>query len=206
MRVVLATSFAAEKHRNQRRKGKDQTPYINHPIEVAAILVRCGVWDENVLIAALLHDTVEDTDTTFEEIELRYGERVRRIVEECTDDKKLPKVQRKIAQVEHVRTISTEAKLVKMADKIHNLSTMTGHDGDIPLGWDRRRVQGYFVWARKVCDQMTGINALLDEKLDALWTSSWFIDRTQLDGRAHPTIPQDEDSDVLLQEYYKSIG
>ena len=100
-RLVAATDFAARKHKDQRRKDSDQTPYINHPIGVAQILSKEGsVTDVDVLIGALLHDTVEDTECTFEEIEKEFGSRVKSIVAEVTDDKNLEKMERKRLQVE----------------------------------------------------------------------------------------------------------
>jgi len=122
--VLEATNFAAEKHRNQRRKNVEQTPYINHPIEVATILTRAGINDEDVLIAALLHDTIEDTETSVEEVTERFGSNVIRIVMECTDDKKLDKVTRKKYQISHAAEISVQGKLVKLADKLSNLGGM----------------------------------------------------------------------------------
>ena len=98
---MAATDFAARKHKDQRRKDAEQTPYINHPIGVAQILSKEGsVTDVDVLIGALLHDTVEDTECTFEEIEELFGSRVRNIVAEVTDDKNLEKMERKRLQVE----------------------------------------------------------------------------------------------------------
>ncbi|XP_064373850.1 guanosine-3',5'-bis(diphosphate) 3'-pyrophosphohydrolase MESH1 isoform X1 [Dromaius novaehollandiae] len=121
-RLLEAADFAAEKHKAQRRKDPEGTPYINHPLGVARILAQeAGVTDIVVLQAALLHDTVEDTDTTFSEIEERFGEEVRRVVEEVTDDKTLPKAERKRLQIEHAPGCSRRAKLVKLADKLHNL-------------------------------------------------------------------------------------
>ena len=122
--VLEATNFAAEKHRNQRRKNVEQTPYINHPIEVATILTRAGINDEDALIAALLHDTIEDTETSVEEVTERFGSNVIRIVMECTDDKKLDKVTRKKYQISHAAEISVQGKLVKLADKLSNLGGM----------------------------------------------------------------------------------
>ena len=114
-------NFAAIKHRDQRRKDPQKTPYINHPIGVANILSEEGdVTDLTTLMAAVLHDTVEDTDTTFEEIEENFGAEIRKIVEEVTDDKKLPKMERKQLQIEHAKHASPKAKVVKLADKLYN--------------------------------------------------------------------------------------
>ncbi|XP_047394346.1 guanosine-3',5'-bis(diphosphate) 3'-pyrophosphohydrolase MESH1 isoform X1 [Sciurus carolinensis] len=120
--LLEAADFAARKHRQQRRKDPEGTPYINHPIGVARILTHeAGITDIVVLQAALLHDTVEDTDTTLDEVELHFGAQVRRLVEEVTDDKTLPKLERKRQQVEQAPHSSPGAKLVKLADKLHNL-------------------------------------------------------------------------------------
>ena len=120
--VLKALEFAAHKHRDQRRKDPAASPYINHPIALANVLVNeGGVTDVEVLAAALLHDTVEDTATTPEELEEQFGARIARIVAEVTDDKALPKAERKRLQVVHAAELSREAKLVKLADKICNL-------------------------------------------------------------------------------------
>ncbi|XP_059534169.1 guanosine-3',5'-bis(diphosphate) 3'-pyrophosphohydrolase MESH1 isoform X1 [Myotis daubentonii] len=120
--LLEAADFAAHKHRRQRRLDPEGTPYINHPIGVARILTHeAGITDIAVLQAALLHDTVEDTDTTLDELELHFGAQVRRLVEEVTDDKTLPKLERKRLQVEHAPHSSPGAKLVKLADKLYNL-------------------------------------------------------------------------------------
>uniref|UniRef100_A0A8D0KN26 Guanosine-3',5'-bis(diphosphate) 3'-pyrophosphohydrolase MESH1 n=1 Tax=Salvator merianae TaxID=96440 RepID=A0A8D0KN26_SALMN len=122
VRLLDAVDFAARKHATQRRKDPEGTPYINHPIGVAQILAQeAGVTDVAVLQAAVLHDTVEDTDTTFSEIEERFGKEVRSIVEEVTDDKTLPKMERKRLQIAHAPESTAAARLVKLADKLHNL-------------------------------------------------------------------------------------
>ncbi|XP_053768374.1 guanosine-3',5'-bis(diphosphate) 3'-pyrophosphohydrolase MESH1 isoform X2 [Desmodus rotundus] len=136
--LLEAADFAARKHRGQRRKDPEGTPYINHPIGVARILTHeAGITDIVVLQAALLHDTVEDTDTTLDEVELHFGAQVRRLVEEVTDDKTLPKLERKRLQVEQAPHSSPGAKLVKLADKLYNLRdlnrcTPEGHWGSAP--------------------------------------------------------------------------
>ena len=101
-KILNAARFAAEKHRNQRRKDSQKSPYINHPLEVAERIWNTGKYqDINAICAALLHDTVEDTDATFEEIEELFGSEVLAMVKEVTDDKSLPKAERKRLQVEH---------------------------------------------------------------------------------------------------------
>src|SRR5947199_4835157 len=113
-KLLAALNFAAQKHRAQRRKDSEATPYINHPIAVAELLARVGQVDDlSVLQAAILHDTVEDTQTTPEEIENQFGEAVRKLVAEVTDEKSLPKAERKRRQIEHAPQLSTAAKQIK---------------------------------------------------------------------------------------------
>ncbi|XP_022603579.1 guanosine-3',5'-bis(diphosphate) 3'-pyrophosphohydrolase MESH1 [Seriola dumerili] len=165
--LLETVNFAAEKHRNQRRKDADGTPYINHPIGVARILSHeGGVTDIEVLQAALLHDTVEDTDTTPAELEAKFGPTVARIVEEVTDEKSLPKQERKRLQVEHAPHCSRQAKLVKLADKLYNLRDL---NRCTPVGWTAERVQEYFVWASEVVKGLKGTNPVLEEKLEELF-------------------------------------
>lgn len=162
--VLRAAAFAAEKHRNQRRKDEDASPYINHPITLAHILVRSGIEDPEVLAAALLHDTIEDTNTTSEEIEIVFGGLIAGLVVECTDDKSLSKPERKQAQVDHAARISAKAKLVKLADKIANLNDLGGAP---PAGWSLERKREYFDWAKRVVDQLRGTHAALEALFDA---------------------------------------
>ena len=120
--LIRAASFAAHKHRNQRRKDAGASPYINHPLALARVLaVEGGVTDAATLCAALLHATIEDTDTTADELSHEFGAEIASIVGEVTDDKTLPKAERKRQQVEHAARISDKAKRVKLADKISNL-------------------------------------------------------------------------------------
>ncbi|KAL1140172.1 hypothetical protein AAG570_000104 [Ranatra chinensis] len=177
--LIRCINFAAIKHKDQRRKDPESTPYINHPIGVAHILLEeGGVSDLEVLEAALLHDTVEDTDTSFEEIEAMFGPRVCAIVREVTDDKTLPKATRKLLQAQKNKVLtlisgkfqietapksSKEAKLVKMADKLYNLRDLRRCT---PEGWTQPRVDEYFEWASKVIDGLRGTNKILEEKLD----------------------------------------
>ncbi|MCU0721817.1 MAG: HD domain-containing protein [Pirellula sp.] len=159
-RILHAMKFAAEKHTRQRRKNADATPYINHPIEVAEHLARVGnISDEDVLIAALLHDTIEDTNTTFDEIERHFGTRVANIVMECTDDKSLEKAERKHLQILNAPKKSAEAKCVKIADKTCNLASIIV---DPPSGWSVQRQLDYFVWAEQVIQGLLGVNEPLD--------------------------------------------
>ncbi|XP_033023500.1 guanosine-3',5'-bis(diphosphate) 3'-pyrophosphohydrolase MESH1 [Lacerta agilis] len=163
VRLLDAADFAARKHAAQRRKDPEGTPYINHPIGVAQILAQeAGITEIAILQAALLHDTVEDTDTTFSEIEEHFGEEVRRIVQEVTDDKTLGKKERKRLQIEQAAQSSREAKLVKLADKLYNLRDL---NRCTPQGWSEKRVQEYFHWASKVVTGLCGTSPVLEEKL-----------------------------------------
>ena len=162
--LLEAIRFAADKHRNQRRKDSERSPYINHPIEVAQLLWEVGgVRDVEVLLAAILHDTVEDTDTRPEEISGRFGEKVRSFVMEVTDDKNLPKGERKLLQIVNAPHKSYGAKLIKLADKacnVRNLVTMP------PKNWSLERRQEYLLWGEKVVAGLRGTNAALEEYYD----------------------------------------
>jgi len=162
--VLRAAAFAAEKHRKQRRKDVEASPYINHPIQLAYILVQADIEDPAVLAAALLHDTIEDTDTTQDELEIVFGYEIAHIVAECTDNKALHKLERKQAQIDHAAGLSRKAKLVKLADKIANVSDINGAP---PAGWTLERKRDYFDWAKKVVDQMRGTHAGLEARFDA---------------------------------------
>lgn len=162
--VVRALGFAARKHRDQRRLDSARTPYINHPIALLEVLrVEVGIADEAVLCAALLHDTVEDTDATREEISQYFGERIASIVMEVTDDKGMPKAERKRLQIERVAGASFEARLVKLADKICNLRDIAGNP---PQNWDLVRRQAYYDWARAVVEGIRGTHLELEELFD----------------------------------------
>ena len=162
--IIAAISFAAHKHRNQRRKGVEAFPYINHPITLANILANeAGIEDEKVLVAAILHDTLEDTETTTQELAELFGDDVTTIVLEVTDDKSLPKAERKRLQVEHAPMISRRAKLVKFADKIANLRDISASP---PAGWSQHRQQEYCDWAKAVVDGMRGIHQTLERIFD----------------------------------------
>jgi GTP diphosphokinase / guanosine-3',5'-bis(diphosphate) 3'-diphosphatase len=162
--LLKALAFAAHKHRDQRRKDAEASPYINHPIALADVLVNeGGVTDVEVLCAALLHDTVEDTATSHEELANAFGSRIARIVAEVTDDKSLSKAERKRLQVEHAARLSPEAKRVKLADKICNLRDVASHP---PAHWDLPRRREYFDWAKSVVDRLRGVDARLEEAFD----------------------------------------
>ena len=158
--ILKAARFAAHKHRNQRRKDEERTPYINHPISVAKIISEIGnVEDPEVLSAALLHDTLEDTKTTPEELIDNFGERVCSLVQEVTDDITLPKLERKQRQIDHAKEISEGAALIKLGDKISNVTDITNTP---PTNWDSNRRLEYFDWAEKVINNCPKVNESLE--------------------------------------------
>lgn len=162
--VLSALRFAARKHRDQRRKGEDASPYINHPIEVAHVLSAVGgVDDPEVLAAAVLHDTVEDTETTLAEIESLFGPGVRRIVEEVSDDPELSREERRTRQVACAPSLSAGARLVKLGDKICNALDVTHAP---PAGWSPRRRLDYLDWTARVVDGCRGVNPRLEAHFD----------------------------------------
>ena len=162
--LLDAIMFAAEKHRMQRRKDADASPYINHPLALARLLaVDCGINDLDVLRAAVLHDTVEDTETTIDELSARFGPTVAGIVQEVTDDTALPAHERKALQIEHAAHKSTSAALVKLADKTCNLRDLAKAP---PQGWPLKRRQDYFDWARLVVDGLPAVSPLLRQAFD----------------------------------------
>lgn len=161
-----AAYFSAKKHDGQTRKGSEESPYINHPLEVVSLLTNIGkVGDFTVLIAAILHDTVEDTKTTAAEIVELFGEEVSSIVMEVTDDKSLPKAERKQLQIEHSPHLSPQAKLVKLADKISNIRDVIENPPD---GWPLERRIEYVEWGKKVVAGLRGTNENLENHFDEL--------------------------------------
>ncbi|MFO1188844.1 MAG: HD domain-containing protein [Alphaproteobacteria bacterium] len=149
---VRALAFASRKHSQQRRKDAAASPYINHPIALVSILaVEAGITDRDTLCAALLHDTIEDTGTSVEELVEAFGGTVASLVQEVTDDKRLPKAERKLRQIEHATHLSPKARLVKLADKIANLRDAADNP---PANWSLARRQEYFDWAKQVVDQI----------------------------------------------------
>jgi guanosine-3',5'-bis(diphosphate) 3'-pyrophosphohydrolase len=158
--VVHALSFAADKHRLQLRRDRS-TPYINHPLAVTDILARIGkVTDVEVLAAAALHDTLEDTETTEDELRTTFGARVLSLVLECTDDKELPKSERKRLQVEHAAQKTPGAKQIKIADKVSNMTDLVERP---PSDWPQERKLAYIEWCNEVFRGLKGVNPLLDE-------------------------------------------
>jgi guanosine-3',5'-bis(diphosphate) 3'-pyrophosphohydrolase len=164
-KVFQALAFAAHKHRDQRRKDVGASPYINHPIALADILVNeGGVTDHVVLCAAILNDTIEDTETTYEELVGAFGRDIADVVAEVTDDKTLEKSERKSLQIEHAAHASPRAKLVKLADKTCNLRDLTVTP---PAEWSDKRRREYFNWAEQVVAGVRGTNVALEAAFDA---------------------------------------
>jgi (p)ppGpp synthase/HD superfamily hydrolase len=158
---LRAIDFAARKHKDQRRKDEEASPYINHPVSVALILAEIGaVTDPEILAAAILHDTLEDTETTSEELEAKFGERVRRIVEEVTDDKSLPKKVRKQLQIDHAQDLSPDAVLIKLADKTANVLDVTHSP---PKNWSIERKREYLDWAESVVKACPKVSAAMED-------------------------------------------
>lgn len=164
--ILKALQFAARKHETQRRKDVAASPYINHPIEVANLLAEVGdVTDVDILVAAILHDTLEDTKTTPEELEQHFGLDVRLIVEELTDDKQLGKEVRKQLQIKHASRLSGRAKVIKLADKVCNIRDVIERP---PADWPLERRKDYLDWTEKVVHGCRGTNALLESCYDQL--------------------------------------
>ncbi len=162
--VLQALEFAANKHRDQRRKDAEASPYINHPIQLAAVLCRDGqVTDAVVVAAAILHDTIEDTNTTFGELQREFGAEIAQVVMEVTDNKDLRKEERKRLQIEHAAHLSPRAKLVKLADKICNIRDVASSP---PATWSLERRREYFEWAKAVVDRLRGTHGELERLFD----------------------------------------
>jgi (p)ppGpp synthase/HD superfamily hydrolase len=162
--LLEALHFAATKHSDQRRKDREASPYINHPIRVAQLLAtEGGVTDLVTLQAAILHDTVEDTDTTPEELERHFGPEVRRVVAEVTDDKSLPKGDRKRLQIEHAPHLSPQAQQLKIADKTANVQNIIASP---PADWSLARRREYLDWAEQVVNGCRGCNPALEALFD----------------------------------------
>lgn len=165
-RFARAASFAAQKHSTQRRKDAEASPYINHPLALATLLANeGGVEDVDVLCAAVLHDTIEDTATTADELRAHFGDTVASIVMEATDDKTLPPDVRKRLQIEHAPHASPQAKLVKIADKICNLRDLLTSP---PPEWPAERRRNYFDWSMRVVAGLRGVNPSLDAAFDEI--------------------------------------
>ncbi|CAG9537331.1 unnamed protein product [Cercopithifilaria johnstoni] len=162
--VIKAADLAARRHRRQRRKDATQTPYVNHPIGVAYILTNEGqITDTATIIAAILHDIVEDTKTTDEEIREMFGDEVADIVKECTVIKSMKREARMKSQLEKASELSYKAKLVQLADKLYNIRDI---ERCTPFGWTKQQVTEYILFAKDLLSNIKGINDSLETTLD----------------------------------------
>ena len=163
-RLLQAAHLSADKHRDQRRKGVRNTPYINHPLEVAERLNRvAGIEDATILIAAILHDTIEDTETSEEELQRLFGPAVAGLVSELSEDKAPHWTVRKRHEIDSAPGLSPAAKLIKLSDKTSNVAdTAANPPGDWTL--DRRR--DYLTFAALVADGCRGGSPALDAEFD----------------------------------------
>lgn len=188
--LIDAIMMAVKAHRFQTRKA-DNSSYICHPLEVMDILRKWAKdQNEDVLIAAVLHDTVEDTPVTIEQIREQFGWEVADIVAEVTDDRSLTRQERKRAQLDHIQDKSLAAKLVKMADMLHNLMDLLNNP---PANWSDKKIQGYFVWKRAIwLKGIKGINPTMDAVFE-------FVLTDKLKSGA-PVLP-DTDLDDFLEDY-----
>ena len=174
---LKALAFAAARHSKQRRKDSEASPYINHPIQVTEVLWRVGgVREITTLVAAVLHDTVEDTGTKPEEIREQFGEEVLALVMEVTDDKSLPKAERKRLQVVNAPHKSRAARQIKLADKANNVRDLIQSP---PADWSFERKREYLEWTEQVVNGLRGPNPELEA----------FYDQILADGRARLVNP-----------------
>lgn len=165
--IIRAAQFSAWKHRHQRRKSQAAEPYINHPLDLAHVLWFEGkVHDPTVIAAALLHDTIEDTQTTFGELQGEFGNTVASLVMEVTDEPSVHWRLRKRLQISRAKGATWGAKQIKLADKICNLRDMVA---STPKGWSIDRVRNYFDWSKEVIDQIRRTNPLLERKFDNIY-------------------------------------
>jgi GTP diphosphokinase / guanosine-3',5'-bis(diphosphate) 3'-diphosphatase len=163
-RILAAAKFAADKHAAQRRKGAAAEPYVNHLIEVAQLVAGSSdLLDAELVMAAFLHDTIEDTGTTAQELEKVFGGDISNLVVEMTDDKSLPKDVRKELQVKNAPHKSVRAQVIKLADKISNLRSILASP---PADWSVERKRQYFTWAKRVVDALPQPNPILKAEFD----------------------------------------
>ncbi|MBZ5522710.1 MAG: HD domain-containing protein [Acidobacteriia bacterium] len=163
-RILAAARFAAVRHARQKRKGIEGEPYVNHLIEVAELIAGSSdVLDADLVIAGLLHDTVEDVGVTLQELEQQFGRDVAALVAEVTDDKSLPKETRKALQITHAPKKSVRAQVIKLADKISNLRSLLASP---PEDWSFERRRQYFEWAKQVVDALSEPNPQLKAEFE----------------------------------------
>src|SRR6516225_9145145 len=162
--VLRAADATAHWHVNQRRKGAAQEPYVTHLIEVAMLVAEATAGaDPNLIVAALLHDTIEDQGVTREEIAAQFNDDVAGLVCEVTDDKQLPKAERKRLQIKHAPKLTPRAKILKLADKISNLRSLATSP---PADWPMQRRSDYVIWTTEVVQGLRGTSGLLEQEFD----------------------------------------
>jgi len=160
--LLKAVSWGFQRHCYQKRKISG-APYFTHPIGVASIALNAGVKNINVLIACLLHDVVEDTKTTIDDVKREFGKTISDIVAEVTDDKMLPREEQKKSQLIRAEKMSDEAKIVKLADKIHNLRD--AYYIGPPKKWTKQSYKNYVNHAKKFMNKVKGTNIKLEKLL-----------------------------------------
>lgn len=162
--LARAFHFAAERHTGQIRKGEAGEPYVNHVADVACRVAEATAGRDAALVAAaLLHDTVEDTGATEAEIIQAFGAEVAALVMEVTDDKSLPKAERKRAQAAHAPHLSDRAKRLKLADKASNLTQIVESP---PAGWSHERRLAYADWAEQVLAGLRGVDPAMEAAVE----------------------------------------
>ena len=162
--LIQAIHYASYQHLHQRRKNKEASPYIHHPLTVMYLLSRvANVADPEILAAAVLHDTVEDTSSELADIESRFGSTVAAYVKEVSDDQSLPKTERKRLQVVNASKSSLGARLIKLADKTANLQDLVESP---PAHWSAERIVTYLHWSKEVVDELRGVHQGLEELFD----------------------------------------
>jgi (p)ppGpp synthase/HD superfamily hydrolase len=170
-KILKGVEFAMQKHQFQERKNSKKTPYVIHPIGVADHIMRVGkVYDADVIIAALMHDTINEGLATKEELTKNFGKAVASYVEEVTDDQAIPVKERKKKQIIQALHQSKGASLIKLSDKWHNLNTLMK---DPPSGWNREKMDLYFQWAQAVAENLPEVNAPLKESLHETIAHYW---------------------------------
>jgi GTP diphosphokinase / guanosine-3',5'-bis(diphosphate) 3'-diphosphatase len=162
--LARAWNFSAQRHSNQKRKGEAQEPYVNHLAEVAELVaIATNGLDANLVAAAVLHDTVEDTNTLPAELASVFNVDIADLVGEVTDDKSLGKAERKQLQIQHAASKSDRAKVIKLADKTSNLRSLVKSP---PVNWNLQRRQEYLDWALDVAKGLRGVNTWLEAQFD----------------------------------------
>lgn len=162
--VLEAVGFAAEGHNGQLRENPEKTPYIIHPIRVTEHLMTiANVHERDILVAALLHDTVEDTKITFADIQKSFGTTAEGYVRELTDNMSLPQEERMKLQIETAPKKSLAAAQIKLADKYDNLKSLQSNP---PATWDQKKIDEYFLSAKKVTSSLPAANVPLKKAVD----------------------------------------